>query len=190
LALRKQLPLHSARLGLAYKAGSANSRLHSSTNNRNHTCVLVKKNRRAIAVGVAEACGNAACAVRCARSAHLWSRWLGGVKSSVCGLRRRRAKHAGAFAGGPVLGVSSGNESYDARRRRECSAPRMSCGVSSGAGGEACGAGKCRWQSMLSLMLLARWPMQRTRFGVVSEALRRAAALHPACWASRAYLPG
>ncbi len=44
MALRKQLPLHSARLGRASKACSANSRLHSSTNNLDHTCVLIKKN--------------------------------------------------------------------------------------------------------------------------------------------------
>ena len=60
LALRKQLPLPSARLGLASKAGSANSRLHISTNDHNLTCVLIKKKRKAIAVRVAEACGNAA----------------------------------------------------------------------------------------------------------------------------------
>jgi hypothetical protein len=71
LALRKQLPLLSARLGLASKAGSANSRLHISTNDHNLTCVLIKKKRKAIAVRVAEACGNAACAVCRACSAHL-----------------------------------------------------------------------------------------------------------------------
>ena len=79
LALRKQLPLLSARLGLASKAGSANSRLHISTNDHNLTCVLIKKKREAIAVRVAEACGNAACAVCRACSAHLRASVDGGV---------------------------------------------------------------------------------------------------------------